>query len=140
MPEPTVPDAWSPIMAAFTNIRPSWPQRGWSWDSRQSAVASSFGTDLDARVRSLLSSVLSVEWTPARVAGAPPDVREIADRSGGLRAGQFLLTTPVPARTFAFALWWPWGDGLTTSLRIGLGANPRDDVLGRLRDVFGVSL
>jgi hypothetical protein len=140
MPEPLVADAWSPVMAAFKNLRPSWPQRGWSWDSRQNCVASSFGTDLDQRVRTTLSSVLSVEWSPTRVSAAPPEVREVADRSGGLRAGQLLLTTTVPARYFAFALWWPWGDGLTTSLRIGLGGNPREDAYARLRDVFGVSL
>jgi hypothetical protein len=140
MPEPMVADSWSPLLKSLEAIRPSWPQRGWSWDSRQACVASSFATDLDARVRATVASALAIEWTPSRVAGAPPEVREISERTGGMRAGQLLLTTPVPSRYFLYGLWWPWGDGLTTSLRIGLGGNPREEVQSRLRDVFGVTL
>jgi hypothetical protein len=38
-------------------------------------------------------------------------------------------------------LWWPWGDGTTTSLRIGLAdVDPASSRYARFRDVFGVSL
>ena len=50
-----------------------------------------------------------------------------------------LIGEPTIGANFAYGLWWPWGDGMTTSLRIGLGGSGvREDALQRLRDVFNV--
>lgn len=56
-----------------------------------------------------------------------------------MRAGQLIFSSGTIGPNFAYGLWWPWGDGMTTSLRIGLGGSSvREDALQRLRDVFSV--
>jgi hypothetical protein len=121
-------------------LRASWPSRGWSWDSRLSCVSSSFNCELDTNARAAASSLVT-EWTSATIQKAPAHLRELADRTGGLRAGQRLLTSTAIGASFVYGLWWPWGDGMTTSMRIGLGGpDATSDALQRLRDAFGVQL
>jgi hypothetical protein len=122
-------------------LRASWPARGWSWDGRLNCVTSSFSAEFEAKARAAAAPVLGQEWTAASIGRAMPALREVADRSGGLRAGQLILTSVAVGTSFAYGLWWPWGDGMTTSLRIGLsGPDASNDAMQRLRDVFGVEL
>jgi hypothetical protein len=126
-------------------LRGAWPSRGWSWDNRYSCVTSSFSAELEGKARAAADIALPGEWTPTTILRAPPALREVAEHTGGLRPGQlFLASVEIDApvgSAFAYGLWWPWGDGMTTSMRIGLGG-PRaaQDALQRLRDVFGVEL
>jgi hypothetical protein len=122
-------------------IRATWPSYGWSWDTRVSCVTSSFSVELEQKAHSAALVLLNSEWAPTTLSQAPQHVREIAERSGGLRTGQMILASAPVGALFAYGLWWPWGDGMTTSFRIGLGGSAaRQDVLQRLRDVFGVEL
>jgi hypothetical protein len=140
MPSPSV-DAWSTLFAAMKQLRASWPSRGWSWDGRLNCVSSSFAVELEARARAAAAMALKEEWTPASIGRALPAVREVADRAGGLRSGQLMLTSGAVAASFGYGLWWPWGDGMTTSLRIGLsGPYASSDAMQQLRDVFGVEV
>jgi hypothetical protein len=135
-------DPWASLFAGMKEIRASWPSYGWSWDARVSCVTSSFSVELETKARSVAAIALATEWTSTTIQRAPPHLRELAERSGGLRAGQMILSSPaVAGAIFAYGLWWPWGDGMTTSVRIGLGGpGAKPDVLQRLRDVFGVEL
>jgi hypothetical protein len=81
------------------------------------------------------------EWTSTTVQRAPAPLRDLAERTGGLRAGQIIFASGGVAAVFGYGLWWPWGDGMTTSVRIGLGGpGVTQDTLQRLRDVFGVEV
>jgi hypothetical protein len=132
-------DSLSLILGAMKELRTAWPSRGWSWDKRVSCVTSSFVVELETKARAAAANLLPVEWTSTTIGRAPTALREIADRTGGLRAGQTITTTSAPGSGFAYALWWPWGDGMTTSARIGLGGSyGGDSSLEKLRDVFGV--
>jgi hypothetical protein len=132
-------DAWAIALRPLQQLRASWPSRGWSWDGRLSCVSSSFSAELDAKARAIALAAMPREWTKSNAHVAPASIREIAERSGGLRSGQAILAGDGAA--FAYGLWWPWGDGMTTSLRIGLGGSePSQSTLQRLRDVFGVEL
>jgi len=136
---PVVGDAWSLLFGAMKELRVAWPSRGWSWDTRFSCVTSSFNAELDARARTAVAAALATEWTAATIQRASPALRDLAERTGGLRAGQFLFSSGPVGANFAYGLWWPWGDAMTTSLRIGLGGSGvREDAFQRLRDVFGV--
>jgi hypothetical protein len=140
-PERVLGDAWLVILTSLKGLRASWPARGWSWDGRQSCVASSFGAELEAQARIAARVALPREWTSSTIDRAPPPLRELAERTGGLREGQALLASAAVGTAFAYALWWPWGDGMTVSARVGLGGmNTEHEVLQRLRDVFGVQL
>jgi hypothetical protein len=141
LPERVVGDAWYVILSSLKGFRAAWPSRGWSWDARQSCVASSFSVELEGRAMAAARGALPREWTPTTIEQAPPPLREIADRAGGLREGQMLLASPGVGAAFAYGLWWPWGDGMTISARVGLGgATVKPEVLQRLRDDFGVQL
>jgi hypothetical protein len=136
-------DAWSVILSGLKTLRGSWPSRGWSWDARLSCVSSSFSSELDSKARAAAMTVLPKDWTHTTISAAPPPVREIAERTGGLRAGQAILSAASigTGAAFAYGLWWPWGDGMTTSLRIGLGGtHATQEAFQRLRDVFNVEL
>jgi hypothetical protein len=134
-------DSWSMILRALKDLRAGWPTRGWSWDGRLSCVSSSFSAELEPKARAAASVALPNDFTGATLAGAPAHLRDVAERSGGLRAGQMILAGAPVGRAFAYGLWWPWGDGMTTSLRIGLGGpEATHDALQRLRDAFGVEL
>jgi hypothetical protein len=132
-------DALGPLLAALKEMRGAWPSRGWSWDRRVSCVTSSFAIEFETQARAAAARALPTEWTPAVIGRAPQALREIADRTGGLRPGQYILSTTAGSPGFAYALWWPWGDGMTTSARVGLGgAFGGETALQRLRDTFNV--
>jgi len=132
-------DAWSLLFAAMRELRSAWPSRGWSWDTRLSCVTSSFSAELEGKARAAVAVAMSTEWTSVSIQRASPAFRDLAERTGGLRAGQLIFSSATIGANFAYGLWWPWGDGMTTSLRIGLGGpSVRDEAFQRLRDVFGV--
>jgi hypothetical protein len=132
-------DAWSLLFGAMKELRSAWPSRGWSWDARLACVTSSFNVEFEAKARAAVVAALSTEWTSATIQRASPALRDLAERTGGLRAGQFIFSSATVGPNFAYGLWWPWGDAMTTSLRVGLGGSGwREDAFQRLRDVFGV--
>ncbi|HWL85108.1 MAG TPA: hypothetical protein VNO21_04865 [Polyangiaceae bacterium] len=133
-------DLWQPMLEGFVRLRSKWPRRGWSWDNRLNCVTSSINADLEAEARLVALEGLPSEWTHASIASAPPRVRDLADRSGGLRAGQLLYSAGPVAGVLAYGLWWPWGDGVTISLRIGLDIGVLDEPYARFREIFGVEL
>jgi hypothetical protein len=136
---PSVTDSWTPLLEALKRVRASWPQRGWSWDGRFSCVTSTFNADIETRARAAIAPALITEWTPTTIVQAAPVLREVVERTGGMRAGQIFFASAVVGRAFTFGLWWPWGDGMATSLRIGVGGpDAREDAQARLRDTFGV--
>jgi|SRR3984957_3172109 hypothetical protein len=138
---PVVGDAWSLLFGSMKELRSAWPARGWSWDTRLSCVTSSFNSELDARARTAVTTALSTEWTSTTIQRASVPLRDLAERTGGLRAGQFIFSSATIGANFAYGLWWPWGDGMTTSLRVGLGGSGlREEAFQRLRDVFGVEV
>jgi hypothetical protein len=136
-----VGDSWSGLLRALKELKATWPTRGWSWDGRLACVSSSFASELDGRARACAAIALPNEFTSTTLSRAPGALRELAERTGGLRSGQMLLAGAGGGASFAYGLWWPWGDGMTTSLRVGLGGpDATSDAQQRLREAFGVEL
>src|SRR5690349_9527550 len=102
--------SWQPTLDKFAKLKASWPARAWSWDSRLICVTSSFSVEFEARARAAALAALPLEFSAATLAKAPSDLRRVAERSGGLRMGQALLTTRDVSSLVVFGLWWPWGD------------------------------
>jgi hypothetical protein len=133
--------SWSALFATMKEVRAAWPSRGWSWDGRLACVSSSFTSELDGKARTALRMALPTEWTSSVVHRASPALRALAERTGGLRQGQMILTSADIGSAFAYSLWWPWGDGMTTSVRVGLeGMDHSQEAFQRLRDSFNVEL
>ena len=138
---PIAPPSTESLFVAMKDLRASWPSRGWSWDKRLSCVTSSFNVETEETARNALALALPTEWASTTITQAPAALQDLAERTGGLRAGQLIFVSAVAGSTYAYGLWWPWGDGITTSGRIGLGGSGATQAaLQRLRDTFGVEL
>jgi hypothetical protein len=136
---PTSPEPWQPLLDLLANLRGAWPGAGWGWDPRFKCVASSFGKELAPRVREALSGVELKEWSSATIASAPNDVRALCDRHGGVRTGQFFFSGDAVVGMRIFALWWPWGDDATVSLRVGIANSDRpSELFPQVRALFGI--
>jgi len=132
--------ASSPLFDSLVRLRAAWPGGGWSWDGRLSCVSSSFSVELMDEARTAAQRALPNEWSAQSIGTAPDIVREVADTSGGVRAEQLVLATDPAARVLAFGLWWPWGDDVTISLRVGLAGRISEDDQESFRDLFGAAL
>lgn len=125
------------LFLALDQLRQTWPKRGWTWDGRVSCVASAFHVDLTEDARTSVACALRHEYTQRSIGRAPPIVQEVVTAAGGVRPDQLIFCADPADGLLAYGLWWPWGDEVTTTLRIGLagiGAN-RNEV--RLRELFG---
>jgi hypothetical protein len=134
-------DASQPLFDALLRLKQKWPARGWSFDSRFVALASTFIVPFEAQARAAIAEALPAEYTSTTLSSARPELRDLAARTGGLRAGQLLVAGGPIGGITAFGLWWPWGDGETISFRVGLlDIDPAREPWRRLRDMWGVSM
>lgn len=120
-------------------FRRRWPGRGWSWDSRFNCVSSSFSAELEQEARSAIAQTFSLQYTQRSLRTAPPRIVEVAEGTGGLRPDQFLVLTDDYGGLEAFGLWWPWGDDVTISFRVGLVGSNATQLEEELRDLFGAN-
>jgi len=133
-------DAWQPVFEALGRMKAGWPTRGWSWDPRLLCCTSSFTTEQEPQAKKATTLALQQEWNAATIARGPQQLRDVVERSGGIRQGQLALSTGPVNNLLVYGLWWPWGDGETVSLRVGLAdVDPNREPYLRFRDVFGVS-
>src|SRR5262245_51757722 len=115
----TPANAWQPLFDTLTKLRAVWPSSEWSWDPRFDCLTSAFDLADIQRARTALQTAVPVEWAPDTIGGAPDTVSGLVKRYG-LRSGQLLRSGDVVAGLQLFALWWPWGDGLKVSVRLGV--------------------
>ncbi|HVU50040.1 MAG TPA: hypothetical protein VHL80_05110 [Polyangia bacterium] len=135
----TVDEQWQELFQALERLKAKWPSPEWSYDRRLRCVASSIATSLEPAARASMSEVLPTSWTAQTLATAPDEVRKLAEGCGGVRSSQLLFWGGAPGAPGAFGLWWPWGDGTTVSLRIGLhDIDQPKERYPRLRDIFGI--
>jgi hypothetical protein len=131
--------AWEAVLGALVRLRDRWPSTEWMYDRRLRCVASSIPLTSAAEARAAYAEALPTAWTAETLTGAPQAVKALAETCGGLRAAQQLFWGGDADGPGAFGLWWPWGDGTTVTLRIGLHGLDQPKVrYPRLRDVFGI--
>lgn len=126
---------WQPLFDRLIRLRATWPGQPWTWDARFSAVASTFVAEQEPEVRASAMLAFPRGWTAKSLEAAPELFRSLAERTGGLRAGQRLLGGDELTCPTLYGLWWPWAGGDKATLRIGsFDAAPIADV----RILFGV--
>ena len=130
------PGSSAALFEKLGQFRKNWIKGGWSWDSRFSCVASSFNVDFEVEARAVVLAYLPHEWSSKTISGAPQATRDVAEATGGVRTDQRLYTMDQTGRLLAFGLWWPWGDEITVSLRLGLGGYVGELDYVRLRETF----
>jgi len=135
-------ESWDALFSALGELRSRWPAgpaAEWTYDRRLKCVASSIPLTQEADARAAMAAVLPTSWSVETLPSAPEDVRALIEKCGGLRSSQLLFWGGGAGVPGAFGLWWPWGDGTTVSLRIGLhDIDLPKERYPRLRDVFGI--
>ena len=132
-------EAWDAVFATLERLRDRWPSQEWTYDRRLRCVASSIPLAREADARAAMTEALPVSFSVETLAGAGEGQRALVEKCGGLRASQLLFWGGADAPG-AFGLWWPWGDGTTVSLRVGLhGVDAGKIRYPRLRDIFGIA-
>lgn len=124
------------MFRALETFRKAWVKQGWSWDYRISCVASSFHVDLTQEAEEAINSVFNEVYDHRTLSRSPEAIQEVAETVGGIRADQRLYTLRTGGRLSPFALWWPWGDEITISLRVGLAGYSSDQDYQRLQREF----
>ncbi len=94
----------------------------WQWDDRFQTALSSFITIDSKQVEDLLMPTFAFVWDAKSIRQASPIVQQIA-ADVGLHPGQRLYTTDPNSSLVLFGAWWPWGNGETISLRMGVSAS-----------------
>lgn len=134
---------WEPIFEALGRLKQGWPARGFSWDNRIMCVTSSFTGEYSNTAHAAMGLALPLEYNHKTISAAHPSVRDIAEKSGGIRSNQRIFAShkEPSAGILLFGLWWPWNDQETVSARIGLaGLDANDEPYPRFRDLFKVSV
>ena len=131
---------WAPICKALETLHAGWPAGAWSWDARFGCLVAEFSVELAETIRALVLEALRDEWTASNVSTAPRPLRDLLARSGGLEPGQRLFGATESESIAAFGLWWPWKNGRTISLRLGLlNLGALDEPYPQIRALFGVA-
>ena len=135
----SVDEQWQELFQGLERLKGKWPAADWSYDRRLRCVASSIPMSLEPAARAAMTEVLPTSWSAQTLAEAPEGVRKLAESCGGVRSAQLLFWGGEPGTPGAFGLWWPWGDGTTVSLRIGLhDLDQPKERYPKLRDIFGI--
>lgn len=108
------------LFARFEQLRRAWPKKGWSWDYRFNCVASSFHVDLTRDCENALATIFPDAFDHRTITQAPEHIQELSESIGGVRSDQRVYSMKTSGRLVPYALWWPWGDEITISLRVGL--------------------
>ena len=133
-------DAWQTLFENLARMKATWPTPDWSWDARFNCCSSSFTREREAAAGPATALALPTERTASTIGGAPQPLRQIVEHAGGVRHGQRVLSNAPLAGLTAYGLWWPWGDGKTVSLRVGLAdVDPHQEPFPRFLDLFGVT-
>jgi len=113
----------------------------WAWDARFNAALATFTAAEAPEILASLAVSLPSRWDHATVGRAPASVAKLADGIGGVRAGQFVLSTDPGQDVLVVGAWWPWGGGLTVSVRLfplasGAAAASQEDLAMAFRGWF----
>ena len=115
----------------------------WEWDDRFDGVLAPFEIADKDRVFGVINTQFSQAWDSASVGDAPDNVSEALKNFGGLTKNQLLFTSDLTQDVILLALWWPWGNGTTISIRLipyGLDSSgsEKEEVLATLKEVVGL--
>jgi len=95
----------------------------WEWDDYIGAFLAAFSVADAARIETVCDKYFISRWDTESMAKIPPSAMAIAESLGGLRSSQILFVTSPGEFVITYGAWWPWGDGNTISLRIGMVTN-----------------
>ena len=108
------------VLTHFPNLIAHWDGNNWSWDNRFMCPTTVVEGDAREATFALMRKELTNTYDHTRVAHLPAPVAQLVQATGGLRPGQCVLTDEERSGVHRYALWWPWTNGTTVSIRIGV--------------------
>lgn len=94
------------------------PGAKWEYDDRFLTALYCYETDKSEQINTVLSEMLEQHWDFKSFKKGGKTVKKLVKELAGLKKDQFLYTSGE--ELLIYAVLWPWGDGTTVSLRIGL--------------------
>ena len=115
----------------------------WKWDGRFGTALAEFPLDKKGSVLGILDRYLVNRWDSATIGEAPETAQKAKGHLGGLMPGQLLFVSDLGDDPPIYCAWWPWGNGQTISIRIGLfsetmQAEKKGALTEELKGWFGV--
>ncbi len=99
----------------------------WKWDNRFETVLAEFSVTDKEKIHQTLTSHMGETWKTENAGMAPKVVQMVINYFGGLNPGQTLLTSDPNQDGLLLCAWWPWGNGQTISIRLGVFADSLGD-------------
>lgn len=92
----------------------------WKWDDWIGTILAEFSADKEEDIRAILERFFPISCDSSTIKTAPQIVQTLNKQQlGGLRPTQLLYTSHPSHDALLFCAWWPWGNGMIISLRIG---------------------
>jgi hypothetical protein len=92
----------------------------WQWDERFDVALIVFEKEDKGAILSSVSNEFDQQWDAATISSASGPIGELVNSFLGILPGQMIFTCEQGAGLILFAAWWPWANGSTISLRIGI--------------------
>ena len=114
--------------AICTNIASAMPDNyDWQWEDRFGVVLTVFDKiDMDD-IRASVLKEFDQHWDSSNAGDAPDQISTLINALYGISPGQVLFHTDQKTGIMLYAAWWPWGNGVNISLRIGV-YQPQDEI------------
>jgi hypothetical protein len=92
----------------------------WQWDTRFSVAMIVIERRDMPVILGSISKEFNGQWNDANIDSAPEAVMNVVNDTFGIQPGQILFNSDDQQDMVLLAAWWPWGNGVNVSLRIGL--------------------
>jgi hypothetical protein len=126
------------VVELLGRVKAAWPPGRWEWDGRFGCALTTVNKDTETAGQAALTAQLGEAWTRKTLEKAPPLVQQVCNGTGGLKGAQLAFAAAI-AEVVVYALWWPWGDGATISVRVGVvSGDASRNLAPEVRAAFGV--
>ncbi len=95
-------------------------QLSWKWDERFGTALAEFSTSDEKSIRTAMKTHLGDVWADDNSETAPESIQTIIHYFGGLNPGQKLFASTPDKNDIILCAWWPWGNGQSISIRLGV--------------------
>ena len=115
----------------------------WKWDDRLDCFLADFDVAKRGDILDILGKFLPIVWNSEDISSAPQIIQKLNKYLGGLRPTQLLFSSDPSHDSFVFCAWWPWGNGLTISIRVAtisknITQEEEDKLIEKLKLTVGV--
>ena len=92
----------------------------WQWEERFHVALIAFEKRDMELILATISNQFDQQWDSTTVSNASELIGRLVKSLFGISPGQIIFASEEGAGLILFAAWWPWGNGSTISLRIGI--------------------